>query len=109
MLRESGDAVMVKEEKNMRVVKEYKVESKEVVFEPGNATRYHLVLTRLNTHTLAVTDLNEKKVIILDPEFPSIGSYRDTIYKYGYSSSDAFAMAVFIAGQFETNEWRITE
>ena len=93
---------MVKEEKNMRVVKEYKVESKEVVFEPGNATRYHLVITRLNTHTLAVTDMNEKKVIILDPEFPSIRSFKDTFYKHGYSSSDAFAIASFLAGQFET-------
>lgn len=84
----------------MKVKANQAVESKHVVFEPGNATRYNLVLTTVDGE-LIVTDLNEKKVIILDPEFPTIEAFRNAIYRYGYSSSDAFGIATFLAGQFE--------
>ena len=81
----------------MRIKKDQPVQSKEVVFEPGNATRYHLVLTKIDQHTLIVTDINEKKAVILDPEFPDMNSYIYSLNKNGgYNSSDAFAIASFI-------------
>lgn len=80
----------------MRTLKNESFLAREVVFEPGNATRYHLVLSFINKDTLVVSDLNEKKAVILDPEFPSVESYIHTFQKYDYSLSDARGMAEFI-------------
>ena len=85
----------------MRTVKNESFLSREVIFEPGNATRYHLVLSFINKDTLVVADLNEKKAIILDPEFPSVESYIHTFKKYEYGESDARGMAEFIVGVLE--------
>jgi hypothetical protein len=72
------------------------VETKVVVFEPGNCTRYHLTITKIDTWTFAITDLNNKKVTTVSAEYPDKVTYQLRLQENGYPLGDAQPMAEYI-------------
>ena len=74
-----------------------KLNSKRVVFEPGNFTRYDLLLTKVDEHTLVITDINNGTAVTINPEHTSPFDIEYRLKdKGGYSSGDANPMAEYI-------------
>lgn len=72
------------------------LESKELVFEPGNATRYHLVLTQVENEYFIMTDMNDRKVIFINKNSTPESLAYHIQYTGGYSKGDAEPMAEYI-------------
>lgn len=83
----------------MLVITNQATESKRVVFEPGNATRYDLLLSKTES-ALIMTDLNERKVVLFNPNFVSAEGLENDLVRAGYSLGDARPMAEFLEEAF---------
>jgi nicotinamide mononucleotide adenylyltransferase len=81
----------------MNVITEAKKDSKVVVFEPGNATRYYFTLTQTSKYNMVAVDMNNHKVV----EFPAGYTDSDIIQisflEKGYSVGDAKPIAEFLS------------
>jgi hypothetical protein len=90
----------------MKTFKTHKqLESKEIIFEPGNATRYHLVLTRVEEQLFSVMDMNDRKVVFFHPHHSSEKTLAFHLSHYGYSLGDAKPMAEYILKAIQQNAY----
>lgn len=80
----------------MRTVNFNLFETKHVIFEPGNATRYDLLLTKTSEQLIMVTDRNNHKAVELSYQFPDVFDYKYVLQTAGYSSGDAEPMAIYL-------------
>lgn len=93
----------------MKVINNNLMESKHVTFEPGNATRYDLVLTKIKGHAFVITDLNEKKTVLVNPDFVSADGLEIDLVEAGYGRGDARPMAEFLEDALTQNAYIIYE
>lgn len=79
----------------MNFINQNEVETKILTFEPGNCTRYQLTLTKTENEFIMV-DLNNHRVAVFNPDFPTFDSIGYSLRKAGYSTGDAKPMAEYI-------------
>lgn len=80
----------------MTYITQKAVPTKLVAFEPGNMTRYYLLITKTSEWNFAITDLNNHKVTELSAKHRDADSYQRDLEANGYSHGDAKPMAEFI-------------
>lgn len=84
------------------------VQSKEIVFEPGNSTRYHYLISQQNGGDFRATDLYDGKSVTFSKEIATnIAVLEHHFRYYGYSEGDAAPMAKYIAEAVEQNAYII--
>lgn len=91
----------------MKTVNHNNLEAKHVTFEPGNCTRYDLVLTKIKGHAFIITDLNEKKTVLVNPDFVSADGLEIDLVEAGYGRGDARPMAEFLEDALNQNAYII--
>ena len=85
----------------MRVLKNNKLETKELVFEPGNATKYHLLLTQISHDTLVILDVSQAKTVLINPQFLTKRELYYAFGRSGYSTGEATILAEFLVKSIE--------
>lgn len=88
------------EELDMKTVQSEVLRTNRVVFEPGNATRYELLITKIEGRCLVMTDLNTKQVVLFHPDYFTADGIEVTLYEAGYSRGDARPMAEYLEDSF---------
>jgi hypothetical protein len=82
-----------KEDVKMTTINEVQVQSKVLVFEPGNATRYYLTLTQTSEYNMVMVDMNNHTVVEFSPKFMNPEHLSLVLQSKGYSIGDAKPMA----------------
>lgn len=85
----------------MKTVNTLKADSKIVVFEPGNCTRYYLVLTQTSQWNFVMADMNNHKMVEFSAEWLDEMVYKIRLQEKGYSSGDAEPMAKYLVKAFK--------
>lgn len=89
----------------MRTVTNKEVKTKLVEFEPGNCSRYYLLLTEISENFVIMTDVNSRIVTVFGTKWLD---EQDLAFRLrsegGYFTADAEAMAKFIVE--EISSWK---
>lgn len=79
------------------MIKNAKADSKIVVFEPGNCTRYYLVLTQTSQWNFVMVDMHNHKVVEFSAEWLDEIVIQIRLEDKGYGAGDSKPMAKYLA------------
>lgn len=86
----------------MRIVKNVVWETEHVVFEPGNCTKYNLLVTYIHGEMIVMTDLNNDQVVKFNPVTESAKRIQIRLEEHGYGSGDAKPMSEMLSEVFKS-------
>lgn len=91
----------------MKTINNELMESKRVTFEPGNCTRYDLLISKLEKGPFVLTDLNTKQVVLFHEHTKTAEEIELRLKDFGYYTGDARPMAEFLEKAFtETHYYK---